>query len=123
MRIDPILIHLATILIPGEQIGKDPYGRPIYADPQTKQIKCRLDQLHQRTSRDEEGKDVLWSYVLFVGPNENFDTNMKISNVVDKKGNIVANGTFYIEQIFPAYQQSRLHHYELSLSRGDGSIV
>lgn len=123
MRIESILIHRATVVVPGEETGKDAYGRPIFSLPTTRLIKCRLDHLQQRMSVDEEGRDVLWSYVLFTGPKETFDFNMQITNVIDKEGNVVVDGTFSIEQIFPSYQLSRLHHYELSLSRGDGSVA
>ncbi|PFP29406.1 hypothetical protein COJ96_10910 [Bacillus sp. AFS073361] len=123
MRISHLLIHCATVVVPGGQSGKDAYGRPIYSEPTTREIKCRLDQLRQSTSTDDEGKDVLWSYILFAGPEDSFDMNMQIREVVDKEGNVVAKGTYSIEQIFPVYQLSRLHHYELHLSRGDGAIV
>lgn len=119
MRLKNLLIHRATLLIPGSESGRDSYNRPIYSPPTTRQIKCRLDQLRVRTSTDEEGRDIILSYVLYVGPDENIDINMQIYNVIDLKGNVVADGTFTIENVHAAYRLRSLHHYELNLSRGD----
>ncbi|MEH7114503.1 hypothetical protein V7124_19380 [Neobacillus niacini] len=119
MRIKNLLIHRATLLIPGQQIGTDPYGRPTYGPPSTKSIECRMDRQQVRVSVDEEGRDVITSFVLFIGPDEKIDQNMRIYNVIDEKGNTVVFGTFDIEEIFPAYGRRNLHHYEVNVSRGD----
>jgi hypothetical protein len=119
MRIKNLLIHRATLLIPGEQTGEDSYGRPIFSNPTTKAVACRLDQLTTRVITDEEGKDITVSYVLFLGPNDKVDTNTQVTNVIDKDGNVVADGTFSVVNINAVYSMRNLHHYELQLSRGD----
>jgi len=121
MRINHTLIHRATIRVPGEQTGKDAYGRPIYSSPTTREIKCRLDQLQVRTSIDAQGQDVIYSYILYVGPDEELNPNLKVLNVVDEQGISVIFGEFSILNIYPVYGRRNLHHYELQLSRGDGS--
>lgn len=119
MRLENLLVHRATLLMPGQESGKDAYNRPIFSEPTTKQVKCRLDQLRVRTSTDAEGEDVILSYILFLGPDENIDTDMSIYNVIDKQGNVVVDGTFHVENIHPVYGRRLLHHYEINLSRGD----
>lgn len=123
MRIRNLLIHRATLLIPGLENGTDEYNRPIYTEPTTRQIKCRLDQLRTRASTDEEGTDFIMSYFLYVGPDEKIDIGMKIFNVIDTTGNVVADGTFTIENVHASYGMRKLHHYELQLSRGDLSYT
>lgn len=119
MRLKNLLVHRATLLIPGSENGTDEYNRPIFSEPTTRQIQCRMDQMRVTTSTDEQGRDVIMSYVLFVGPDENLDPNMKIYNVIDQAGKVVAEGTFSIENIFAAYRLRSLHHYEVNLSRAD----
>ncbi|MGE7191763.1 putative minor capsid protein [Lysinibacillus fusiformis] len=120
MRINKLLIHHATLVIPGgEEVGKDAYNRPILSKPTTKQIKCRLDEIRQRTSTDEEGTDVVLSYTLYASPLEKIDIGMKITNVLDENDRVVADGTFNVEDVHPAYNRTSLHHYEIALSRGD----
>src|SRR4051812_34714031 len=119
MRIKNLLIHRATLLIPGEQTGEDDYGRPVFSEPTPMNVDCRLDQLTTRVITDEEGKDITVSYVLFLGPDDKVDTNTQVTNVIDKDGNSVADGTFTISDIHAVYSMRRLHHFELQLSRGD----
>jgi hypothetical protein len=119
MRIKTLLIHRATLLVPGTENGTDDYGRPIYTDPTTREIRCRLDQLRVRTSTDEEGTDVVLDYVLYIAPDEKIVMGMSILNVIDEDGNVVADGTFTIQTIIPIYSRRKLHHYEVGLSRGD----
>lgn len=119
MRIRNLLIHRATLLIPGQEIGRDAYNRPIFSEPTTKVIRCRLDQMSLTTYTDENGRDVVLSYVLFTGPENRIDSDMQIMDVVDEKNEVVVDGTFTIESIHPAYGRRNLHHYEVQLSRGD----
>lgn len=121
MRINNLLIHRATVKVPGQQTGEDAYGRPIYSKPSVKEIKCRLDQLQIRTSVDAEGRDVIYSYLLFVGPDERLDMDTRVLNVLDENGVSVVFGEFSVVNIHPVYARRTLHHYELQLVRSDGS--
>lgn len=119
MRIKTLLIHRATLLVPGYENGYDEYNRPIMTEPTTRQIKCRLDQMRLRTSVDEEGTDVMLDYVLYIAPDEKIEMGMRIYNVIDEDGNVVADGTFTIQTIIPIYGRRKLHHYEVGVLRGD----
>ncbi|MFP5116159.1 putative minor capsid protein [Bacillaceae bacterium C204] len=119
MRIKTLLNHRATLLVPGYENGYDEYNRPITTDPTTRQIRCRLDQMRVRTSTDELGTDVILDYVLYLPPDEKIEMGMKIFNVIDEDGNVVADGTFAIQTIIPIYSRKKLHHYEVGVLRGD----
>ncbi|WP_306010539.1 hypothetical protein [Bacillus sp. MMSF_3328] len=119
MRIKRLLIHRATLLIPGQQNGEDDYGRPIFSEPSEKVVACRLDQLTTRVIQDENGKDITLSYVLILGPDDRVTTDTQVTNVIDKDGFVVAEGTFNVSDIHAVYSLRKLHHYELQLSRGD----
>lgn len=122
MRFERRLIHRCTLVKPGQVIGQDPYGRDIYGDVPIENVSCRLDQMRKQVSVDGYGIDYIVENVLFLTASQAIEPSMKVQDIKDLQGNIVAAGVFSIQKINPAYGRVRLHHYEVTLQKeGDSS--
>lgn len=117
MRFESKLIHRCSLLVPGQQSGTDPYGRPILGTAVRGNIKCRADQIRSLESRDENGTDVIMTNLLFFPPYVELRHEMQVVDVLDTKGNPVLEGTFNIQNIFPSYGRRGLRHFEVVLQR------
>lgn len=112
-----LLIHRCTLITPGQVIGEDEYGQDIVSDVVDRGVACRVDQIRQRPSRDETGTDIILTNVLFLPSEVVVSPEMRIENILDKKGIPVLMGAFAVENILPIYDREKLHHYEVSLQR------
>lgn len=117
MRFERHLIHRCTLINPGQVTGQDPYGRDIVEDVPIENVPCRLDQVKKRVSVDERGVDFIVEDVLFLPASQQIEPNMKVQDIKDLQGNVVASGIFTFQSINPIYGWVRLHHYEVALQK------
>jgi hypothetical protein len=113
------LVHRCTLVKPGVEVGKDPYGRPIYEDVEIANVACRADQIRRRVSSDESGVDYILENMLFFSAQTELTESMKIKQIQDDTRHPVLSGTFGIQNIRPIYGRIRLHHYEVILQGSD----
>lgn len=120
MSFSKLLIHTCTLHIPGQQTGVDEYNQPVYSDPvDIPNVRCRADQVKRFVSRDSNGANFIYQYVLFTGPGQVLDNAMTATDLKDTSGNAVLPGSFSIEGATPVYGRVRLHHYEATLKGSD----
>lgn len=116
MSLKKSLIHRCTLHIPGQQTGVDDYNQPIYSNPaDITNVPCRADQIKKFISRDANGANFIYQYVLFTGPDQVLMNDMTVMDIKDEQGNAVLPGTFTLEGATPVYGRVRLHHYEATL--------
>lgn len=117
MRFERHLIHRCTLTKQGIETGKDSYNKPIYGEVITQSVPCRVDQIRRRVSRDEYGTDVLVENILFLSSAEKIDTKTLVSDLKDKEGSVLLEGTHSVQSVNPIYKRDRLHHYEATLKK------
>lgn len=117
MRFKTLLIHRCTLLVPGEKVGEDEYGRDIIGTSEFNNVHCRVDQIRLRQMRDEAGTDFVLDNVLYLAADQLISLDTAITDIKDKKGNPVLQGSFSVESMNPIYDQLKLHHYEVALKR------
>lgn len=121
MSLRRLLIHRCTAVTPGQKTGETEYGKPIYGNITKKNVPCRSDLIRQYKSSDMYGTDVITTKMLFLAPDEPFTDQTRFSNIRDKDGNILLEGTYTVEDSKPAYGRKRLHHHEVSLKKESDS--
>ncbi|MGI2329655.1 hypothetical protein [Planococcus sp. YIM B11945] len=121
MSLRRLLIHLCTIVTPGQKVGENAYGKPIYKDVITNDVPCRVDQIKQAVTSDPYGTDFITKNLLVLGPEQTFLETSRFSDIRDKKGNPVLEGSFGIESSKPAYGRRSLHHHEITLKKESGA--
>lgn len=112
-----MLVHKCTLIIQGEIIGRDPYGRDIIGESKQEDVSCRFDQIRVALSTDQYGNDFITRNMFFFDADIDINLNTKIENVKDSKGNIVFEGSYSIKDILPIYRGKNLHHYEVEVQR------
>lgn len=117
MNLRRLLIHQCTTVTPGQKTGETEYGKPIYGDITKVNVRCRSDLIRQFKSSDAYGTDVITTKMLFLAPDEEFTEETRFSNIRDKDGNVLLEGTYSVEDSKPAYGRKRLHHHEVSLKK------
>lgn len=121
MSLRRLLIHLCTTVTPGQKTGESEYGKPIYGTIRKENVPCRSDLIRQFKSSDMYGTDIMSTNMLFLKPDESFTEGTVFSDIRDKDGNILLEGTYTVDDIKPAYGRKRVHHYEVSLKKAGDS--
>lgn len=121
MSLRRLLIHRCTTVTPGQKIGETEYGKPIYGNVTKENVPCRSDLVRQFKSSDMYGTDVMTTNMLFLKPDEIFSEETRFSNIRDKQGNILLEGTYSVEDSNPAFGRRLLHHHEVSLKKESDS--
>ena len=121
MSLRRLLVHLCTTVTPGQKIDETEYGKPIYGEVTKVDVPCRSDLVRQFKSSDMYGTDVMTTNMLFLKPDETFTEQTKFSNIRDKQGNVLLEGTYSVEDSKPAYGRKLLHHHEVSLKKESDS--
>lgn len=117
LRFRTLLIHRCSLLIQGQVTGQDDYGRDIVSTIPVKDVPCRFDQIRQRSVADETGTDLIYEHVLYFDSDNGINLTTEISDITDKQGNPVLQGSFSVMNILPMYDRSKLHHYEVVVRR------
>jgi hypothetical protein len=114
-----LLTHSCTIVRTGQVTGEDPYGNPIKGTVPERNIPCRGSDIERRVTSDAYGTETVVENVLFLLPNQGFEEDSVITDIVDSRGNVVFEGTYKIASTKKLYRRSVLHHYELVLKGVD----
>lgn len=121
MSLRRLLIHTCTTTTPGQKTGETEYGKPIYGTVTKENVPCRSDLIRQFKSSDMYGTDVISKNMLFLKPDEDFTEQTKFSNIRDKEGKLLLEGSYTMDDSKPAYGRKRLHHHEVSLKKESDS--
>lgn len=121
MSLRRLLIHSCTVTTLGQKVGETIYGKPIYEDVVKENVPCRVDQIKQGVTSDPYGTDFITQNLLVLGPGQTFSETSRFSDIRDKKGNPVLEGSFGIESSKPAYGRRSLHHHEITLKKESGT--
>ena len=117
MRFRSLLTHNCSLLTPGQVTGTDDYGRDIISIDKQDNIPCRVDKIRQSIGTDENGTDFVYINEIYFEGNHGITLDTEITNIRDKRGNPVLQGSFSVLQVLPLYNRSKLHHYQVTVQR------
>lgn len=113
-----LLTHRATFHNSiGQTDAKDAYNRRQTAQTPTENVPCRVDRVKKARSVDEKGTDFIYEHSLFCLPSSGISEQTSLSNIRDRQGNVILEGTYNVYNLTPVYRRSILHHYEAVLKR------
>lgn len=117
MSLRRLLIHTCTTATPGQKIGENTYGKPIYGEVKKEGVRCRSDLIKAVRSSDTYATDIITTKMLFLAPDETFTDETRFSDIRDKDGVLMLSGTYAVEESKPAYGRRQLHHHEVTLKK------
>lgn len=115
MAFDDFLNHTCTIIIPSSCDEVDDWGRPINEDKEVPLIPCRFMRKRLKNVIVTDDTKGLYESTLILSADQEINDDMRIKNIKDGKGNLLASDEFRAEEILPRNDFDSLHHYKIIL--------
>ena len=116
LAFENFLTHSCTLHLPGKVlVGKDNWNRPIYEEKQpVENVSCRFIT-KKKNVVSLDGNESIYETSLLLLPEEEIDSQMKVSEIRDQENRILSEKRFEVIEILPRYKQADLLNYKVVL--------